>query len=172
MFRRRHLLVGLAAGALAIVLAAAVVAPFAPFVQRHRLCRHLGSKGYGTRLERRPEGALRLHRAGSGVLRGSAFLTYAAYGIEYYADVPSLDINQSAQVAPLQPYLQDPAALRAFLLDHGISYALFPLQANAAADIGPGAYDLMSRTALGDLIGGSKVLMTWDGWALYDLAQG
>ncbi len=31
---------------------------------------------------------------------------------------------------------------------------------------------MMSRTAFGGLIEGSLVLKTWDGWALYDLAQG
>jgi hypothetical protein len=68
--------------------------------------------------------------------------------------------------------MKDPSALRAFLLDHGIRYVLFPFQSNKVSDIGPSAYLLMSNTALGALIGGSNVLKTWDGWALYDLAHG
>lgn len=170
--RRRHLLAGLAAGALALVLAAAVVAPFAPFMQRTAFADISEVRDTGPTWNaglRAPFEYLAQERASFG---GSAFLTYAAYGIEYYAGIPSLDMNQSAQVAPLQPYLNDTSALRAFLLDHGMRYALFPLQTNNASDIGPSAYEMMSRTALGGLIGDAKILKSWDGWALYDLAQG
>ncbi len=129
---RRHLLVGLAAGALAVVLVAAVVAPFAPFIQGTAFADISGVRDTGPTWNaglRAPFEYLAQEHASFG---GTAFLTYAAYGIEYYAGVPSLDMNQSAQVAPLQPYMRDPSALRAFLLDHGIRYALFPLQTNTA----------------------------------------
>ena len=171
-FRHRDFFVGLAAGTIAVVLAASVVAPFAPMIQTTAFADISVVKDTGPAWNaglRAPFDYLAQERAS---FDGSALLTYAAYGIEYYAGIPSLDMNQSAQVEPLLPYLNDTSALRQFLLDHGIRYALFPLLTNTESGIGPAAYGLMSRTALGGLIGGAAIVKTWDGWALYDLSQG
>jgi hypothetical protein len=103
---------------------------------------------------------------------GRAFLSLYAYGIEYYAGVPSLDLSQRYQVVALVPYLNDSTALRSFLLDQGIAFLLMPTSTNSIRSYVSAAGAWENETAVGGLISGSSVVKSWGDWVLYNLTRG
>ena len=162
----------LAWGVLGLVLISLVVAPFLPTIQGTALADISQVRDTGPTWNlglRAPFGYIATSHS---MFQGSAFITFEAYGIEYYAGVPSLDLSQPAQAAPLLPYINDSAALRSFLLSHGIRFALFPKVSNTANEVGPDFLSLEVSTRVGALVGNATILKVWDGWALYTLAQG
>jgi hypothetical protein len=101
------------------------------------------------------------------------FLTLYTNGIEYYANVISIDIQRPELILDFWRYLNDTSMTYEYLVKNNIRYVLIPLPSNVW--IGSYSIRLLERTCLRKILANSTIIKLWPssggegGWILFDV---